>query len=383
MANLGTVTKRQKLNRQKEPHWQKIAVGRFMGFRRARKGDGGTWIARYYDAETRKQKYHTLGDLGHLPPSERFSAAQKQAREWCEHVGAGGSSKPVTIREVCERYALTRPDAEGRFRRHVYCDPIAKVPLHKLTDRRVRAWRERLENKPAPVGRSKAGPNATRKRSKAALNRDMTALRAALNDALERGEATTARAWHGALKPVKNADNRRNLYLDRAERRRLIEALPPDAVAFARGLCALPLRPGALAALTVGDFDARRKSLVILRDKAGRGRSILLPDGTVALLREQARSKLPTARLFTRADGKPWSKDVWKGPIKEAARAAGLDSRTTAYTLRHSTITDLVVGGLDLATVAQISGTSVRMIEEHYHHLQGERAAEALAGLAL
>ena len=54
-----------------------------------------------------------------------------------------------------------------------------------------------------------------------------------------------------------------------------------------------------------------------------------------------------------------------------------------AYTLRHSTITDLVQGGLDLLTVAQVSGTSVAMIEKHYGHLQRDRAAAALAGLAL
>lgn len=35
--------------------------------------------------------------------------------------------------------------------------------------------------------------------------------------------------------------------------------------------------------------------------------------------------------------------------------------------------------GLDLLTVAQISGTSVAMIERHYGHLRGEVASVALA----
>jgi hypothetical protein len=38
---------------------------------------------------------------------------------------------------------------------------------------------------------------------------------------------------------------------------------------------------------------------------------------------------------------------------------------------------------LDLLTVAQISGTSVVMIERHYGHLRGDIAASALARLAL
>ena len=63
--------------------------------------------------------------------------------------------------------------------------------------------------------------------------------------------------------------------------------------------------------------------------------------------------------------------------------AAKLPAETTAYTLRHSVISDLVHDGLDLLTVAQIGGTSVHMIEKHYGHLQGDIAADALAKLAL
>ena len=81
-----------------------------------------------------------------------------------------------------------------------------------------------------------------------------------------------------------------------------------------------------------------------------------------------------------RANGKAWDKESWNGPIADAAKAAKLPTGTTAYTLRHSTITDLVNAGLPLLTVAQISGTSAEMIERHYGHLTGGAADEALAG---
>ena len=56
----------------------------------------------------------------------------------------------------------------------------------------------------------------------------------------------------------------------------------------------------------------------------------------------------------------------------------------TIYTLRHSTITDLIVEHqLDTLTVAQLSGTSLLMIEKHYGHLNQKRASEALAKLAI
>jgi integrase len=84
-----------------------------------------------------------------------------------------------------------------------------------------------------------------------------------------------------------------------------------------------------------------------------------------------------------RANGKRWDKETWNGPIAAAAKRGELPQGVTAYTLRHSTITDLVTGGLPLLTIAQISGTSAEMIERHYGHLAQAQATEALARLAL
>lgn len=82
-------------------------------------------------------------------------------------------------------------------------------------------------------------------------------------------------------------------------------------------------------------------------------------------------------------NGIAWNKDAWKDPLKLAAQKAGLPAETVAYSLRHSVITDLVHGGLDLLTVAQISGTSIAMTEKYYGHLRGDVAAVALAKLVL
>lgn len=383
--DLKTVDSREKLKPRasKEPYWQPLSAGRYLGFRPSTAGGAGTWLARYNDTDSGKKPNKTLGDFGTLPPSKRFDAAKQDAEDWFRHLSRGGSADDMTVKEACERFAKDDPDAAKRFPRYVYDDPIAKVRLQKLREHHVEEWRSRLEAMPALVTRSKTGQKVTRKRSPATVNRDMVPFRAALYAALRRGEVATALAWQKALQPAVNATKRRNLYLDKAQRRALLAALPADAEAFCRGLCLLPLRPGALAALTKGDFDKRRKELVVGKDKAGSDRLIMVPDVVAALLVEQSKSKMPAAPLFARADGKAWDKDAWKGPIKDAARAADLPEATTAYTLRHSTITDLVTGGLDLLTVAQLAGTSVRMIEQHYGHLRRDHAAKALAGLAL
>ncbi len=120
------------------------------------------------------------------------------------------------------------------------------------------------------------------------------------------------------------------------------------------------------------------------QDKAGKDRRIKMPDVTAAFFEEAAKDKLPTAPLLARADGrKGLEQGRMESPRQGSRGAAKLPGGTTAYTLRHSVISDLVHDGLDLLTLAQISGTNVAMIERHYGHLRSEVAATALAKLAL
>ena len=254
-----------------------------------------------------------------------------------------------------------------------------KVELMKLSQEQVRSFRRRLISTPVKVNKN----GDARERAKDSINRDMTALRAALNHAFDDGKVTTDLAWRKALSPIEKAGKRRELYLDRGQRSDFIKHAPDDLAKFLRGLSLLPLRPGALAALLVADFESRIGVLKIGVDKHGKDRKIKLPANTAEFLKAAVKEKSESAPLLTRADGKAWDKDAWKDRVKLAAEAAGLPATTTAYTIRHSVITDLVHDGLDLLTVAQISGTSVAMIEKHYGHLRADVAATALAKLAL
>jgi integrase len=211
----------------------------------------------------------------------------------------------------------------------------------------------------------------------------MAALRAALNNAHDQGDVTNDMAWRVALRAVENADGRRDTYLDLNQRALLISKSGADIGVFLRGLSLVPLRPGALASLTAGQFNNKLGVLSVGKDKAGRDRKIKLPPETAKFFAEHTKDKLPSAPLLSRADGAAWNKDSWKKPIKAAALASEFNSPVSAYTIRHSVITDLVTNGLDLLTVAQLSGTSVIMIEKHYGHHRAEHAAKALAGLAI
>ncbi|GAA4642379.1 tyrosine-type recombinase/integrase [Pontixanthobacter gangjinensis] len=384
-CDLSKVGERERLKTRREPYWHRLRAGCFIGFRPSKRGGAGTWIARIYDEDTSKYQIKSLGDFGVLAGNARFAAAKKEAETLAELVEAGGEIrlKVETVADACRSYAETRPEAEQRFKRYVYGDVLGKVKLAKLRKRHVADWRKRLEETPSLVSRSNEGDKRVRIRAPSTVNRDMAVLRAALATVLPAGAPNSEAAWQEGLKSIPNSNGRRTLYLDRPQRRLLLEKISVEAQPFVQALCLLPLRPGAMAALTAGDFDKRTSELSIGKDKTGKLRRIQLPSEASKLLTSQAADKLPNAPLFMRANGKPWDKETWKLPIAAAVKTTNLPPGATAYTLRHSTITDLVSAGLPLLTIAQISGTSAEMIERHYGHLASSAAVKALETLAL
>jgi site-specific recombinase XerD len=370
---LDRVDVRGRLELRRDPYWQRISEGRYIGFRKMTKGSEGTWLARVYvDC---KYAHRSLGDFSELPDGDRYDAALREANKWFDHLDLGGSTKPGTVRAACEAYLETlqnergdaaKQNADGFFKRLVYDDPIAEVDLAKLNKEHVTTWRKKVLK------------DSTEKSS---FNRNITSLRAALNLAHEEGKIATDQAWIKALKPLKNVDNRRTLYLERGERKKLVEGASDEAKPLFKTLNLLPMRPGEVANLRVEYLKASQRALEIPTGKT-EPRIIPLTDEMVSHFKQCASGKLPKAWLVSRADGGQWDRFAWRDEMKLAAAAAHLPPATVAYTLRHSVITDLVVGGLDIFTVAKLAGTSVAMIQKHYGHLQNDHARSHLEKLA-
>ena len=371
---LDRVEARSRLEVRRDPYWQRLSEGRYVGFRRLSAATLGTWLARFYDGE----RYHhkPLGDFATADAKARYDAAKAAAEEWFNHLNKGGSTKRQTVKAACEARVKDRrtekseaaaTDAQGRFERLIYDDPIADIELAKLTPRHLVEWKARVLAKGGARG---------------SYNRNATALRAALNLAYMRLEVASNHAWRSELKPFENVDGQRELYLKRPARAKLLSKATPEAKRYIRTMLLLPLRPGDVAKLKVEHFDASQKTLVIPSGKTKK-HIIALPGEVVAHLKACAKNKLPLAPLVSRDDGSEWKKEAWRDAIQDAAAAAKLPVETCAYTLRHCVITDLVIGGVDLFTVAKLAGTSIKMIEKHYGHLGGEHARNALEKLAL
>jgi hypothetical protein len=120
--DLSRVKEREALRSRREPHWQRLRPGCFLGYRASARQGSGTWIARGYDEDQRCYRLKALGDFGTLPARDQFAAAKKEAEAFVEAIQSGGVVKVETVEAACRRYVTFNAEAGGRFRRHVYGD---------------------------------------------------------------------------------------------------------------------------------------------------------------------------------------------------------------------------------------------------------------------
>jgi len=102
--DLSKVGERERLKARREPYWQRLYVGCYIGFRPSKAGGAGTWIARARDADAGEYHFKSLGDFGHLLPNERFVIAKREAEKFTAIVEAGGEVRrnTVTVADACE-----------------------------------------------------------------------------------------------------------------------------------------------------------------------------------------------------------------------------------------------------------------------------------------
>lgn len=330
-------------------------------------------------------------------PGVTADAARDHARRVLQEVASYGEPQPeeadpnaaLTVADACRDYVTwlrkegrktAADDAEWRFDRTVYNNRIGELKVAKLTQHDVEDWRDKVER--GDIGKLKAKkgrPPAAKPLSKSTVNRMRTPLVAALNRAVEQRRVPAERAieWTN-VKPYDNADNRRDLYLDRKQRRALLAHAEGDIREMIECVTLTGCRPGDPAAVRGRDYDARL-GMVTFRTK-GHTRTIGLTPDAKALFDRLAKGKKPTDYLFTNA-GKEWEPYEWSEQVREAAAKAKLPGGVVLYTLRHCWITDAIVGNVDLLTVSKMAGTSLAMIEKHYGHLLHGHAVDKLSGV--
>jgi integrase/recombinase XerD len=159
--------------------------------------------------------------------------------------------------------------------------------------------------------------------------------------------------------------------LTRKEAERLIAAVDTSTVLGLRDramleiLYATGVRASELMALHLTDLTGDEAAPIarVRKGKGGRGRLVPLGELAQAALvdyLEHGRPRLPRAAssplLFLSRRGKPLLDPALNALIARYARAAGIDKRITAHTLRHSCATLMLKAGCDIRYIQSLLG---------------------------
>lgn len=382
VVRIDTRTGRDRLQPRREPYWTKIARDRHLGFRKAAK-DAGTWIARYRGDDGQRQ-YRALGELS---AGFDFDEATDAARIWFGELDHGIRQDGQTVADACRLYVDDRRRHKGEgtanyahraFERTIYggggkegkryrAHHLASVRLDRLRTRQIEQWRDGLEDNGL---------------SRATVNRTLTHLRAALNFAVRHRlvRADMAIEWK-CVELLATKYGRRTLYLDRGQRRALLDHASGPVRDLIEAAMLTGARAGELANARVSHFDYRTASMTFV-GKTG-SRTVPVAPAAVTLFKQLSQDKLPAAFLLTDESGQPWRHSGWDQLVRTAATAAQLPPGTCLYTLRHSFITAALTDGMSPLDVARIVGTSLRMIDKNYGHLCHSAARERLAAVQI
>lgn len=375
---LSIVKDRELLKPRREPYWERMDKGRYLGFRVNADGSK-TWMLRTTD-ETYNHTYYNLGSLESHQLSRQYDEAREQAMTYWKLRDRGVSTTAMTVAEVCEKYVealavekgkAAAYDARGRFQRLVYGKPIGMIAIQKLTTADVKSWHlkqaKTTTDDPEAERLAKDGANRNLNSFKAALNYGYKHLSVVADDG----------AW-ARVSAFKGVSRKRETNLTDSEVTALLKACPDDLKLLVEGLFLTALRPGELAPLSVADFDREHGTLNIANSKVKtRVRTVTLSSAALEYFTEQAKGKLPTAPLLARADGSYWNKDAWKKIFKTAAYEIK-KPELVIYGLRHTAISRLIGGGVEVYVIAKLAGTSVAMIEKHYGHLRHNETRQKL-----
>ncbi|MCA4782988.1 tyrosine-type recombinase/integrase [Empedobacter stercoris] len=116
------------------------------------------------------------------------------------------------------------------------------------------------------------------------------------------------------------------------------------------------LRLSELINLKIVDIKSESDLLLIRQSKGNKDRIVALPNKLLLLLREYYKVYQPKDFLFEGAKGNQYSERSVQLILKNAMSKAGVLSKGSVHTLRHSYATHLIKSGIDVRVVQELLG---------------------------
>lgn len=402
-AQLTTRNARTKL--KQGSHWRGLDPDTHLGYRKGVRG--GRWVVRWYrgDGSYSQATLATADDLFPADGAEilDYNQAARCARDFVDgqrkDLTAKASGTFLTVQDAVEAYVgmreqreaahegqggVLKRDARSRLGKHVLRSKLATVPLHRLEDDDLRAWRAGL---PEDLAHG-------------TVRRLINDLKAALNFALETHRkklpVDLALAIQNGLKAdhARPVEARRQVLSDGELKRVLAAALEIDREQEWDGdlyrlillLAATGGRFSQLRRVTIADLQFNQRRVMIPSSRKGKGQkqaekiAVPLGDEVLDQFRTQVDGRANMAALLERwrriqVGPAKWVKNR-RGPWRAASELdapwaaillkAGLSDEIIPYALRHTSIVRGLRAGLPTRLVAALHDTSVLMIEKHY-----------------
>jgi integrase len=207
--------------------------------------------------------------------------------------------------------------------------------------------------------------------SLATVNRELTCLRHMFNKAIEWGKAEK--------NPVSKVrffkeSNGRLRYLLPEEIIRLIECCPSQLKPIVITAVCTGLRKGEIVNIKWSDVDFRNRVIYIQNTKNGEKREVSMNDYLTETLKSIKRND-KSLYIFCDKDGKPYY-DFRKSFATALEKAGVKDFRF--HDLRHTFASNLVMEGVDLATVRELLGHKSIEMTLRYSHLSPDHKAKAV-----
>jgi integrase len=386
-------------------HWRGIDPDTHLGYRKGVRG--GRWVVRWYRGEG-DYSQSTLATADDLFPADgheilNFNQAMRKAREHVHNERSGiratANGTFLTVRDAIEAYVEMRDqrerDNEGKggpvkrsarssLGRHVLNFKLAAIPLHKLEDDDLRAWRAALPDTLAH----------------GTVRRIINDLKAALNMAAEVHRKKMPVGFKFVIQNGLKADQSRSV----EARRQVLNAKELEAILRAAKnvdieqewngdlfrlimlMAATGGRFSQLRRLTIADLQFDQRRIMLPASRKGRGQkqaekiAVPLADDVISVLQPATEDRANISVLLERWRHKQvgpakWEKES-RGPWRAASELdapwkailfkARLSKEIVPYALRHTAIVRGLGVGLPTRLVAALHDTSVGMIEKHY-----------------
>lgn len=153
-------------------------------------------------------------------------------------------------------------------------------------------------------------------------------------------------------------------------------------------MCNTGMRPSEARALLWRDIESNTdnegRTVVVLHVRGkGKHRKLVAPESVadyIDRIRKISNAKKPDDPLFTTFDGTP-TRTLYHDLIETLLRESELQisssgKRRTTYCFRHTYATFRLSEGVDVYFLAKQMGTSVKMIEDHYGHVNPVKHAD-------